>query len=58
MKSVLGKIGLALIITGVLTLILGIIMAVTVGTYLVSVFIFSSMVMNTLGIVLLQYGGK
>lgn len=58
MKTTREKIGLGIIIFGVIALVLGIIMGMTVGTYLVPVFIGSSVVINTIGVTLLQQGRK
>lgn len=58
MKTTKEKIGLGIVIFGAVILVLGIIMGVTVGTYLVPVFIGSSVVINTIGFMLLQRNKK
>lgn len=58
MKTTKEKIGLGIVIFGAVILVLGILMGVTVGTYLVPVFIGSSVVINTIGFLLLQRNKK
>jgi hypothetical protein len=48
------KAGIAVLIFGVVVLVTGIIMSLTVGTFLVPVFISASIVINTIGITLLR----
>jgi hypothetical protein len=54
MKDRMKKAGIAVLILGVAVLVAGIIMSLTVGTYLVPVFISASIVINTIGVMLLQ----
>jgi hypothetical protein len=48
------KAGIAVLIFGVAVLVTGIIMSLTVGTFLVPVFLSGSIVINTVGITLLR----
>lgn len=48
------KVGIGFMVVGVLALITGIILGLTYGTWLVPVFLTSSIAINTIGIVLLQ----
>ncbi|MDL2232852.1 hypothetical protein LJC63_04635 [Ruminococcaceae bacterium OttesenSCG-928-L11] len=57
MKSSKEKAGAIVLLFGVIVLVLGIVLGLTYGTYLVAVLLTSSIVINTVGILLLQSGG-
>ncbi|MDR2933437.1 MAG: hypothetical protein LBV27_10070 [Oscillospiraceae bacterium] len=50
----LKKLGIGMLALGILVLVTGIILAVTVGTRLVPILLLSSILINSVGIVLLQ----
>jgi len=58
MKSGIRKIGVAVIVFGTVVLLAGIVMGLTVGTYLVAVCLSSSILINSVGIMMLRSNEK
>lgn len=61
MKSSANKVrraGTVILAVGILVLVTGIVISLTIGTQLVPIFLTSSILINSLGIILLQAGKK